>query len=142
MARKTTLTPLRAALLVSPTTQSDTVRMELSDAAMLRVRSAPDLRTALEVVDATQPHVIVMEHGALAEPALNQLRHAAEARTSRRIPFIVYGTPIPAPRYPKEVKVLAGEYRLATVVQAVKDGLAAADREREAATNTANQPSG
>jgi hypothetical protein len=141
MAKRTTLTPLRAALLVSPTEHADAVRMELADAAMLRVRSAPDLRGSLEVVDATQPQVIVMEHGALNEAAVRQLRQAASSRTSRRIPFIVYGAPMHVAKYPEGVVVIPGEYKLATVVEAVKDGLAAADREREAASANSEQDS-
>jgi len=132
MARKTTITPLKPALLVCSTDSAEQLRMDIADAAMLRVKHVHGLRSAMEVTPPFRPQIVLYEHGTISANGVRALRELAELCSGRRIPFVEFGSPGNHGNSVDGITVLPGDLHLAAIVEAIRHGLRQADFEREA----------
>lgn len=129
---------LRGVLLVAAPATREAMRLELADAGPLRVKAASTAKELLAAVPTAEPHALLVELGLLPPQVLRAARELAELSTSRKVPVVIFGGPLP-PELDRQREVLCiravvdGPYRLQPVLAALRGAIAWADQLKKTA---------
>lgn len=124
---------LRGILVIATPQLGETARMELAEAAPLRVKAVSGARAALSAVAEIKPYALLVEYGAAPMQAVQAVRNLAELTMSRSVPVIMMGGPLdPGIEAHRETfgiaQVLDGPYRMQPVLDALKASISKVDR--------------
>jgi hypothetical protein len=136
MRRTTTIPPLRAILLIAAESEAENIRIQLADAAMLRVKSATNAREATDLIPQVRPHALLIQKGQVAPLTIKSLRELAELTARRRVPVLCFEGPLPPDvEEQREAlgiwEVLDGAFKLAPTVEALRAAIARSDKLRD-----------
>jgi hypothetical protein len=124
---------LRGLLVIASHEVGEVARMEIAEAAPLRVKAVPSARMALASVGEIKPYAILVENGAAPIQAVQAVRNLAELTMSRKVPVVIFNGPLePGIEAQRETfgiaQVLDGEYRLQPTLDALKAAIGKIDR--------------
>ncbi|MCC7509065.1 MAG: hypothetical protein IT464_06795 [Planctomycetes bacterium] len=123
---------LRPVVVVADETLLETIRMELADAAPLRVKAVSNMQEALKAIPAAQPHALLIQNGKAQPRQLMIARQIADLAASRKVPIVIFGGPLdPALELKRNdygiYEVVDGGYVLAKVLEALKTAIGKID---------------
>lgn len=123
---------LRPIVLVADETILETIRMELADAAPLRVKAVPTMQEALTAIPTAQPHAILVQNGKAQPRQLMIAKQISQLAASRKVPIVIFGGPLPPALEVKRndfgiSEVVDGDYALAPVLEALKGAIGKID---------------
>lgn len=125
-------TTLRPVVVVADETLLETIRMELADAAPLRVKAVSNIQDALKAIPAAQPHALLIQNGKAQPRQMMIARQIADLAASRKVPIVIFGGPLdPALELKRSdygiYEVVDGGYVLAKVLEALKTAIGKID---------------
>ncbi|MBX3460878.1 MAG: hypothetical protein KF696_13095 [Planctomycetes bacterium] len=123
---------LRPIVLVADEAILETMRMELADAAPLRVKAVPTMQEALAAIPTAQPHAILIQNGKAQPRQLMIAKQISQLAASRKVPIVIFGGPLdPALEVKRNdfgiAEVVDGAYLLAPVLEALKSAIGKID---------------